>query len=176
MWTRLRAENPHLAKLIQLFNPNGIKTTRDVVREGFLKSIWPTLLNLYCAPTTAAEWTALLSLAQPLVNSHLAQQLPTYSATACLEMDTGRQFLKIADGELEVLPSPNGESDLTLKLDNANWQNLLIALTAEPGEALAHARTAGSQQALDDFAGYLRAFQTYLRPWCKCGTPVETVQ
>jgi hypothetical protein len=91
-------------------------------------------------------------------------------------MDTGRQFLKIADGELEVLPSPNGESDLTLKLDNANWQNLLLALTAEPGEALAHARTAGSQQALDDFVSYLRAFQTYLRPWCKCGTPVETVQ
>ncbi|HET7088760.1 MAG TPA: cobalamin-dependent protein [Anaerolineae bacterium] len=175
MWTRLRAENPHLAKLIQVFNPAGIKTARDVVREGLLKSAWPTLLHHYCVPATLAEWSELIAVLKPLVNAHLAQQFPAYSTTVRMDTDIGSGSLAIVQGEVQAFSAQADGADVALRLDNAALRRLLIGLGADPGPTLNGAHTAGSPEALSDFQRYVEALQTYLRSWCTCGATVEPV-
>ncbi len=174
-WAKLRAEEPRLAKFLQLFNPAGVRTARDMVREGFLKSIWTRLVDSYCAPVNLDEWAKLFAVARQLVNSHLAQQFPLYSATIGLDMDIGCGYLKLTEGEIDALVLQDPTPDLVLRLDNQALRHLLISLTANPETTLAAAYVSGSPQALADLTRYLIAFQTYLRPWCHCGTPMEVV-
>jgi hypothetical protein len=172
LWAKIQAEDPKLAKFLQLFNPGAMRTARDRIREGFLKTTWTTLLNRFCVPETAEEWAALLALAKPLVNTSLGEQFPTFSATVGLDTDLGRLLLRLFNGEVQGLATADSAADVTFALDNETLRALLLGLSAAPDMTLLAAYAGGSRQAAEDFTRYVRAWQSFLRPRCACGLAV----